>query len=95
MEAGAALDEAMDALAQKNEDLTEDVQTFAKALDGLGEPLADAKAERRRLETIRAEYQSQRETTYCGRWPPTNRCQVMSSVRFWKLLKLEEESWTP
>ena len=61
MEAGAALDEAMDALAQKNEDLTEDVQTFAKALDGLGEPLADAKAERRRLETIRAEYQSQRD----------------------------------
>ena len=57
MEAGAALDEAMDALAQKNEDLTEDVQTFAKALDGLGEPLSDAKAERRRLETIRAEYQ--------------------------------------
>ena len=44
MEAGAALDEAMDALAQKNEDLTEDVQTFAKALDGLGEPLSDAKA---------------------------------------------------
>ena len=76
MEAGAALDEAMDALAQKNEDLTEDVQTFAKALDGWASlwPMRKQKD----VDWKQSEQSiNRRETIYCGRWPPTNRCHRM------------------